>query len=502
MEDNPSLTKRRQQLRWKLTFSYTGVTVAALLAVELVILSILVVLLVVLVNSGFLPAQLIEVTSDSFSPTLRIFLAQTPPNEAHITEWLERLEGTFSTTLPLSFDATDEMLIVGQDGRLLGARPVDLLGRDQIGQPLDIQAIPQLTGPLQAALAGDETIEHLYLFDRTAGKVLLAVPIWDESHEQVLGAVAAIAPIPTIMSIISDILPILGVSFLFFLLLAGLIGTAFGYLAARGPVQRLNTLSEATQAWSQGDFSLSVDDPIGDELSQLAYRLNQMARQLERLLDTQRELAAVEERNRLARDLHDSAKQQAFAAAAQVSAARALLEQDPAAAENHIEEAERLIYELRQELTALIQELRPAALEDKGLAVAVKEYGALWSRQSGIKHEVRVSGERALPLVTEQTLFRILQEALANVSRHSKANNIEIGLDYTNGHIALAITDDGQGFEAQKKKVGIGLSSMRERAESLGGTLTVKSSPGKGTTVLCTIPLTTAVTDSQEEAHD
>ena len=77
-----------------------------------------------------------------------------------------------------------------------------------------------------------------------------------------------------------------------------------------------------------------VDDPSGDELGQLAQRLNEMSQQLQRLLETRRELAVVEERNRLARDLHDSAKQQAFAAAAQISAARKLIKSDPAAAEN------------------------------------------------------------------------------------------------------------------------------------------------------------------------
>jgi NarL family two-component system sensor histidine kinase LiaS len=304
------------------------------------------------------------------------------------------------------------------------------------------------------------------------------------------------------MSTLAEILPILGGSLLLFVLIAGVAGTAFGYLAARGPVQRLNKLSEATRAWSQGDFTVSVDDPTGDELGQLAYRLNQMARQLEHLLDTQRELAVVEERNRLARDLHDSAKQQAFAAAAQVGAARALLKQDPDTAETYMEEAERLIYELRQELTALIQELRPAALEGKGLATAVREYGALWSRQSGIKHDVRISGERTLPLVIEQTLFRIMQEALANVSRHSEASNVAIGLDYVNGHISLTVADDGRGFDINGEQTGIGLVSMRERAEVLGGTLSIESSLNKGTTILCTIPVTASDTNGQEEAHE
>jgi signal transduction histidine kinase len=294
---------------------------------------------------------------------------------------------------------------------------------------------------------------------------------------------------PTILAIVGDMAPILGVSLLFFTLVAVLAGTVYGFLAARGPVHRLNRLAEATLAWSQGNFSVSVDDPSGDELGQLARRLNDMARQLQHLLETRRELAVVEERNRLARDLHDSAKQQAFAAAAQVSAARALLERDPEAAETHIDEAERLIHGLRQELTGLVQELSPSALEGGGLAPAVREYSADWPPQSGIVPEVRVQGERSLPLEIEQSVFRIMQEALANVARHSRASSVEIALVYANNAVTLSVTDDGRGFDVGAKRSGFGLSSMQERAEALGGHLTVQSAPGKGTSVSCTVPI-------------
>ena len=110
-----------------------------------------------------------------------------------------------------------------------------------------------------------------------------------------------------------------------------------------------------------------------------------MAVQLQQLMVTRRELVVVDERNRLARELHDSVKQQAFAAAAQISAARKLLTHDPEKAATRIEEAERLTFDLRRELTHLIQELRPAALEGKGLAVAVRTHTENWSRQNGIE---------------------------------------------------------------------------------------------------------------------
>lgn len=502
MSIRSSLSSRFRQLRWKLTLSYTIVTVGALLTVELVLLGALGVGTVVLLNSGFLPAQLIEAASADYAPVLRFFLAQTPPDQVGITDWLEHVGAAYSESIPLTFEATDEMLVVGDDGRLLGVRPPDLLGSGLIGQPLDFRAIPGLADPLQAALAGEEDVEHLYSLTKPGNKVIMALPIWDASYEQVLGVLVAIGEIPTITTILADMLPILGVSLLFFTVVAGLAGTAYGFLAARGLVYRLNRLTEASLAWTQGDFSVSVDDPSGDELGQLAQRLNHMARQLQLLLDTRRELVVVEERNRLARELHDSAKQQAFAAAAQINAARTSLSRSPQAAETHIKEAERLIYNLRRELANLIQQLSPVALDGKGLVSAVSEYAEDWSRQNGITHEVRVQRERSLPLEIEQAIFRIVQEALANIARHSEASNVEIELTYTNLNIQCAIRDDGIGFDPDNRRTGFGLRSMGERADTLGGELNFESILSKGTSVILTVPLSEPTGIGMEEPDE
>jgi NarL family two-component system sensor histidine kinase LiaS len=209
----------------------------------------------------------------------------------------------------------------------------------------------------------------------------------------------------------------------------------------------------------------------------------------------------VEERNRLARDLHDSAKQQSFAAAAQISAAKTLLPHDAQAAEAHVKEAERLIYDLRQELTRLIQELRPAALEGKGLAAAVREYAADWSRQNEIQLEVRVRRERSLPLHVEQTVFRIVQEGLANIARHSEAECAEIELVYNKHEISCTISDDGLGFDADRKRSGLGLRSMQERISALGGKLIVKGVLGSGTHISFVVPLSQAP-ESEESYLD
>lgn len=489
MSDPNSSVNRFQRLRWRLTLTYTGVTIGALLTVEMILLGLVGIGIVLLINSGFLPAQLIEAANTDYAPILRFYLDQSPPDQEGIANWLGDVGVASSVTLPLSFEATDEMLVVGGNGKLIAVKPPGLLGIELIGQPFDGSEIPGLAEPLQAALSGAEDPNDLFALVEAERKVLLAIPIWDKTHAKVLGALVAIGELPTVISQLADVLPILGVSFLFFIIIAGLAGTAYGFLAAREPVQRLNQLSEASLAWSQGDFDITVNDPSRDELGQLAHRLNDMARQLQGLLETRRELAVIEERNRLARDLHDSAKQDAFAAAAQISAARKLIQDDPAAAHVHIQEAESLIRDLRRELTNLIQQLRPVALEDKGLVAALSDYADDWSRQNGIAAELHVKNQRALPLEVEQAVFRIVQEALANVARHSAARSVEIDLIYSKESLSCSVRDDGHGFDLRQEHKGVGLRSMNERAVALGGRLSIESDQVGETTVSVVIPI-------------
>ena len=112
-------------------------------------------------------------------------------------------------------------------------------------------------------------------------------------------------------------------------------------------VSRLERVSQVTDAWSQGDFSEFIMDPVGDEISQLAVRLNQMAEQLQQFLKRSQEIAVSEERNRLARDLHDSAKQEALAASFHLGTALTLFERDPKSAKSHLVEADNLVDSVR-----------------------------------------------------------------------------------------------------------------------------------------------------------
>jgi ligand-binding sensor domain-containing protein/signal transduction histidine kinase len=206
------------------------------------------------------------------------------------------------------------------------------------------------------------------------------------------------------------------------------------------------------------------------------------------LFEQTKELVVIEERSRLARDLHDSAKQKAFAALAQLGAASGTVNSNPSSAKKNLTEAENLVYEVIQELTFLIQELYPLALKEKGLTIALREYIYEWENRTGIQVELKLSGTKKLPLDIEQALYRIVQESLANVARHSQAKKVVVSVSYLPSRLDIDIIDNGQGFDIDQQPFGLGLHSMQERAEMIGGLLRIESSPGKGTHVMIHLP--------------
>ncbi len=208
-----------------------------------------------------------------------------------------------------------------------------------------------------------------------------------------------------------------------------------------------------------------------------------------RLFEQTKELVAIEERTRLARDLHDSAKQKAFAALAQLGASNSMLESKPSAARGHLTEAENLVHDVIQELTFVIQEMYPLELKEQGLAVALRGYVFEWENQNDIAVELKINGLAQLDLATEQVLYRVVQESLANVARHSRARQVDVEVSYLPESVDIVICDDGIGFTPGQRTTGIGLRSMQERVQKICGQLTIDSCPGKGTRVTVCAPL-------------
>jgi NarL family two-component system sensor histidine kinase LiaS len=196
----------------------------------------------------------------------------------------------------------------------------------------------------------------------------------------------------------------------------------------------------------------------------------------------------MEERNRLARDLHDSAKQKAFAALAQLGTARGVLNGRGNSATIHLNEAENLMTDVIQELTFLVQEIYPLALQEKGLVTTLREHIFEWESRNDIAVQMVTRDERRLPLEVEQALYRVAQEALANIARHSRARRVDVALVYNDEAVQLSISDDGCGFDVNAKH-GMGLRSIRERIGSIRGTVQVQSAPGQGTRLLVQVPI-------------
>jgi signal transduction histidine kinase len=195
------------------------------------------------------------------------------------------------------------------------------------------------------------------------------------------------------------------------------------------------------------------------------------------------ELAVVEERNRLARDLHDSVKQQVFAISMQLSAARATLSETDKAYSSVVE-AERLAQQAGAELTTLINALRPPGLGSKSLVDAVREHVGDWSRQNKIEIRMNIDITVSVDPQAEQALFRVLQEALANVTRHSRADKAVVELKAEDNAVVLVIEDNGVGFDAKQVAKGIGLYSMRERLAAVNGTLEISRLRSQGTRII------------------
>jgi signal transduction histidine kinase len=198
------------------------------------------------------------------------------------------------------------------------------------------------------------------------------------------------------------------------------------------------------------------------------------------------ELAVIAERNRLARNLHDSVSQTVFSMTLSAEAAHILLDRDAARAASELEKLQVLAKSALAEMRSLVFELRPTAVTEQGLIPALRHHIVTLERQHGLVVALQVEGEPRLTGLEAQRLFRVIQEALNNVVKHARTGRATVTLQCEEGRVRARIEDEGRGFVPEGVGTGgqgIGLSTMRERVEMMGGTLSVDSSPGAGTRV-------------------
>jgi signal transduction histidine kinase len=205
------------------------------------------------------------------------------------------------------------------------------------------------------------------------------------------------------------------------------------------------------------------------------------------LFERAQQAASLEERQRLARELHDSVSQALYGIALGARTARTLLDRDPRAAVEPVDYVLSLAEVGLAEMRSLIFELRPESLESEGLIVAVRKQVEAVQARHGIQVEFQPCDEPDVPLPVKEAAYRIAQESLHNVIKHSLATEVRVILVSTADGLTLEVADNGRGFDSAGDFPGhLGLHSMRERAEKFGGLLTISSQPGAGTRVTAT----------------
>ncbi|HEX6542646.1 MAG TPA: ATP-binding protein [Ktedonobacterales bacterium] len=494
-----SLRRRFGTLRWRLMLSCFVAAFVAMMTLEG---AFVVVPGIVNMSGPQRPSSLVQ-GLQRLAPRLAPALRQTPPDEAQLAAAL----ATYSQPILITEGLTENLhsgasVIPGKNAALFVISPS--------GQTLAVRApsagsagsvlarsrqLPEAQSVVAAALRDDTRTDSL--IQNVSGEpTVAAVPIVDAGGT-VRGALLLSVDLATLLRPVYLLnLVELFPTVILFGIIASIFGAIFGVLTARGLTRRLLRLTSAADAWSEGNFAVTARDPSPDELGQLARDLNRMAEQLQHLLRDRQQLAVVEERNRLARELHDSVKQQMFALTMLVGSAQLEVDEQ-SEAKRILNEAERIASNAQQEMSALIQALRPVALTNKDLGVALRELCDEWQQRYGIACVVNVPDALEMAPEVEQQVFRIVQEALANVARHSGATRVEVHASDEQGTLALRVRDNGHGFDIGRADGrGLGLSSMRERVEGLGGSLHIASAAG-GTRITLRVPLTQQATETR-----
>jgi two-component system, NarL family, sensor histidine kinase LiaS len=281
-------------------------------------------------------------------------------------------------------------------------------------------------------------------------------------------------------------------------------GLVFGSWQSGRTSRRLNQIRASMLLLEKGNLSKEVPPMGEDEVGLLAEQLDRIGKKwedqvssLQRLSNNNAELAGkarftaiIEERQRLARELHDAVSQQLFAISMTATALSRTMDKDFEKAKRHVVLIEEMASVAQSEMRALLLHLRPVHLEGKNLAEGMQEL--IRELQAKVPIEIISEIEQAVVLSRgiEDHLFRIVQEALSNTLRHSKATKLHITLKHLGELVFLSIRDNGIGFDVeQKKHTSYGIVTMQERVVELGGSIHIVSAEGKGTRIDIRIPL-------------
>lgn len=256
---------------------------------------------------------------------------------------------------------------------------------------------------------------------------------------------------------------------------------------------RSGKISERIPIYERDEIGL-----ISEELNQLADYIQEQNLSMQRLADKKTSLAqsahaaaVMEERQRLARDLHDVVSQQLFALSMMSSATLRLFEIDREKAKEQLEEISKIAANAQGEMRALLLHLRPIQLSNDRLCEGVIKLIHELKGKTNLNFQASIDDIENISKATEEHLFRIIQEALSNILRHAEATKIKITLTEKENYIYLFIADDGKGFNPNTERIAsYGLKTMRERCEEVGGVFNIRSKAMEGTYIDIRIPNT------------
>ncbi|MES1041382.1 sensor histidine kinase [Peribacillus simplex] len=306
---------------------------------------------------------------------------------------------------------------------------------------------------------------------------------------------------------------VMGLPFVIFLpSLVMTVGLIYGVVSGMFWKRQLERVDEGLHFLEQGRLPSRQETYPVQEMAKMAERMQLIHKQIneqtklsqkmanEKAIDQEKQIQEIvsQERNRLARELHDSVSQQLFAASMFMSAITESQSDMEKTEMKQFKVVEEMIHQSQLEMRALLLHLRPVALKGKSLHEGMKEL--LLELAQKVTMDINWKMEPVtLDKGIEDHLFRILQESISNTLRHAKANSLEVLLIVRDGMIILRITDDGIGFNVEESKTGsYGLQNMHERAVELGGTMQLVSVPNKGTKLEVKIPLLNAGGDHDD----
>lgn len=278
-----------------------------------------------------------------------------------------------------------------------------------------------------------------------------------------------------------------------------------GFKSSGNFKERLDYISVLITQFANGNYQSRLQFNENDEITRISKELNELGeklqnqvKSLQRMADenasfakSAHKAAVMEERQRLARDLHDSVSQQLFALTMLSEAALKQIDTNPELAKEQLFEVTSAGVIAQSEMRALLLHLRPVYLSGEPLTKGVRQLIGDLQQKCPINFDIQMDEELELTDTTEEHVFRIIQESLANILRHSHATKVTLNIFRKNDELFVHVSDNGQGFNIDKhikQKTSYGLKTMQERSEELGGTFNIRSKENEGTYIDIRIP--------------